>query len=61
MTFSPVHEEQIEETRRFTTTDEPAESPVHEPEPVSPREIEVGPKPRIVPRKRLEIVHVSIS
>ena len=61
MTFSPVHEEQIEETRRFTTTDEPAESPVHEPESVSPREIEVGPKPRIVPRKRLEIVHVSIS
>ena len=60
MTFKPVHEEQAEETRRFTMADEPAAEAVPVPEPVSPREIDIGPKPRIVPRQRLEIVHVSI-
>ena len=60
MTFKPVHEEQAEETRRFTMADEPAPEAEPAPEPVSPREIDIGPKPRIVPRQRLEIVHVSI-
>ena len=54
MTFAPVHEEMAEDTALPPKQEEPSSKPVL----VHPREIEVKPKPRIVPRQKLEIVRV---
>ena len=61
VTFSPVHEDMVTEAFRLTKAKAPApEAPKAAPS-VHPREIEIGPRPRIVPRQRLEIVHISAS
>ena len=74
MPFAPIHEEQgeepVEEVKIFqprkqappVTKPEQPEAPspkqTKQPAAASPREIEVKPKPRIVPRQKLEIVRV---
>ena len=55
--FAPVHEQMATEVFRSLKAAEPAPTPVE----AHPREIELGPKPRIVPRQPLEIVRVSAS
>ena len=51
--FAPVHEDQIEDA-----PEQPAAEPPARPDP-TPREIEMKPAPRIVPRRKLEIVRVN--
>lgn len=55
--FAPVHEQMA--TQVFGST--PATEPETAPAEAHPREIELGPRPRIVPRQQLEIVRVSAS
>lgn len=58
ISFAPVHEEQAKEVLKPAKTEAPA--PKQEPKPASdqPREIETRPAPRIIPRRKLEIVRV---
>ena len=57
MPFAPVREEQVEEILR--SAEKPVVTPqAEESSSLAPRVIETRPAPRIIPRKKLEIVHV---
>ena len=56
MPFAPVHEGQ--EEAPAPEPEKSADAPAEARPPVGPRVIEVKPAVRIVPRRKLEIVHV---
>ncbi len=60
MPFAPVHEEKAGEIR-IVPKQQASDSMPAERANVHPREIEMRPKPRTVPRQKLEIVHVIPS
>ena len=59
LTFAPVSEEQTEGIEAAKPPMESAQPEKEAPVYTPPREIEVKPTPRIVPRKKLEIIRVS--
>ena len=61
MPFAPVHEGQILETETEAPLTDQPQSAAAEPAYIPPRVVETKPAPRIVPRKKLEIVRVSQS
>ena len=58
MPFAPVHEEQLSETKSEAAVEEPPKTVQEGGMSAVPRVIEVRRAPRIVPRKKLEIVHI---
>ena len=58
MPFAPVHEEQLSETKSEAAVEEPLKTVQEGGMSAVPRVIEVRRAPRIVPRKKLEIVHI---
>ena len=61
MPFAPVHEGQEEETVTKETTAAQSQSVVKTGTSVSPRVIETRPAPKIIPKRKLEIVRVTPS
>ena len=59
--FAPVHEGQAVEPLRPSKPEEPARKTRQQVSTPHPREIEIKPQPRIVPKTKLEIVHVVPS
>ena len=58
MPFAPVHEDKVKEAATTEKRTEPPKSEVKDRPSATPRVIEVKPAAGVLPRKKLEIVHV---
>ena len=58
MPFAPVHEDQVKEAATTEKRTEPPKSEAKDRPSATPRVIEVKPAAGVLPRKKLEIVHV---
>ncbi len=57
--FAPVHGDQEETRIRAKETGDEPKTETEAPKSAAPRILEVKPAPRIVPRRKLEILHVT--